>query len=63
MFYILFRVFVLSSGFFKKSRKSFSEERDPAGVSLDVRTVKRYLVLESLIGVDNSLLRFFDRLL
>ena len=38
MFYILFRIFLLSSGFFKKSRKSFFTERDPAGVSLDVRT-------------------------
>ena len=38
MFYILFRVFLLSSVFFKNLEKVFLKERDPAGVSLSVRT-------------------------
>ena len=38
-------VFILSTGFSQKFQKSFSKERDPAGVSLDVRTVKREFVL------------------
>lgn len=55
MFYILFRIFVLSRRFFLKILKSFSKERDPAGVSLNN-------FLESLIGVDNPLFAFIDGL-
>lgn len=49
------RFFDCQAYFSKNLEKVFSEERDPAGVSLDNS-------LESLIGVDNPLLAFSNSL-
>ena len=45
MEYSIFAFLFCQADFSKKLEKVFSVERDPSGVSLDVRTVKREFVL------------------
>ena len=45
MFIVYSRFFGCQAYFLKNLEKVFSVERDPAGVSLNVRTIKREFVL------------------